>query len=178
MQDSLKITSLNHEDIKFLKRQLRKSYFVWLIFSLFSVVFPCSVIYAIISNKKEELHYKVFYILLVLLFFGLWIYFTIRGIIDAVKEQQNLLLQQKIEGSITVLEKQMVTIEGNDSDTDTYQIKMYSEVEEKHKNIWIDQKYYDKIQVGDVMWIEYYLDCNYIKTLVINGQNIKSKIFR
>lgn len=175
MEQILKITSLNNEDIKFLKGQLKKGYLVWLIFSLFSIVFPFSAIYGIINNK--ELDDKVFYILLVFVFFGLWIYLTVMGIRDTVKEQQNLLLQTKIEGNIKVLEKEIVTIEGHDSDTDTYRIKMYSEVEEKYKSIWIDQKDYDKIQVGDSIWIEYFLDCNYIKTLLFDGQKIKSKIF-
>ncbi|WP_289659837.1 hypothetical protein [Flavobacterium panacagri] len=154
---------------------MNKHYLGWLVFSLFSIVFPCSAIYATITNK--ELDDKAFPILIVIVIFGFWIYVTIMGIIDTIKEQQNLLLQKKVEGNIIVLEKERIVIKGEDSDTDSYQIKMYSEVEEKHKSIWINQKYYEKIQIGNSMWIEYYLDCNYIKTLLLDGKNIKSKGF-
>ncbi|PBJ15707.1 hypothetical protein [Flavobacterium sp. ACN6] len=176
MPQTLKITSLTNEDIKFLKTKLKKSYLGWLIFSLFSVVFPAFCIYAIITN--DELEDKGFLILIVLIIFGLWIYLTIRGILDTIKEQQNLLSQTKIEGDTIVLEKEIVTIEGHESDSTSHQIKIYSAVEEKHKSIWINQKYYEKIQIGDSIWIEYFLDCNYIKTLRFDGQNIKSKTFR
>lgn len=176
MHQTLKIVSLTNDDIKFLKRKLKKNYLGWLIFSLFSVVFPGFGIYATITN--EELDDKAFPILIIVIIFGFWIYLTIKGILETIKEQQNLLFQTKIEGNIIVLEKEIVTIEGYESDSTSYEIKVYSEIEEKHRNISVNQKYYNKIQIGDSLWIEYYLTSNYIQTLLFNGENIKSKSFR
>ncbi|OXB09226.1 hypothetical protein B0A81_06505 [Flavobacterium plurextorum] len=176
MQQTLKNTTLNDEDIKFLKRQLKKGYLTWIIFSLFSIVFPGVCIYMIITN--EEISDKATPILAVIIIFGFWIYITIKAIIDTTKEQQNLLLQKKVEGNIIVLEKEIITTKGHEAnDTDSYEITIYSEIEEKHKNISVKKKYYEKIQIGDVLWIEYYLDSNYIKTLIFKQQDIKSKYF-
>ena len=52
MQQTLKNTTLNDEDIKFLKRQLKKGYLTWIIFSLFSIVSPGVCIYMIITNEE------------------------------------------------------------------------------------------------------------------------------
>ena len=176
MHQTLKNTTLNDEDIKFLKRQLKKGYLTWIIFSLFSIVSPGVCIYMIITN--EEISDKATPILAVIIIFGFWIYITIKAIIDTTKEQQNLLLQKKVEGNIIVLEKEIITTKGHEAnDTDSYEITIYSEIEEKHKNISVKKKYYEKIQIGDMLWIEYYLDSNYIKTLIFEQQDIKSKYF-
>lgn len=175
MQQTLKITSLTDEDIKFLKKQVRKGYLTWSIFSIITIVFPFSCVYLIITN--EELTDKIFSIFMVLIIFGFWIYATIRAIIDINKDRKYLLLQKKIEGNSIVLEKEIVTIEGHDSDRDSYQIKIYSDVEEKHRIIEVTKKYYELIQTGDSLWIEYYLDSNYIKTLIFDKIDSKYKNF-
>ncbi|HEY1194046.1 hypothetical protein [Flavobacterium sp.] len=175
MQQTLKITSLTDEDVKFLKRQVKKGFLTWSIFSLITIVFPFSCIYAIITN--EELTDKLFPILIVLIIFGFWIYVTIRAIIDISKDRKYLLLQKKIEGNSIVLQKEIVTIERHESDRDSYQIKIYSDVEEKHRKIEVDKKYYERIQIGDSLWIEYYLDSNYIKTLEFDKMDSKYKSF-
>jgi hypothetical protein len=174
-QQFLEIKPLKDEDIKFLKKKVYFGYRVWLIFSLVSIVFPFFMIYSIFTSDIED---KKFPILVVIVIFGFWPYVTITGLKDIRRQQKNLLFQKKIEGNIEVLKKEIITIEGHDSDTLSYELKIYSEIEEKYKNISIRQKYYDKIQVGNFIWIEYFIDSNDIKTLIFEEQNIKSKYFR
>ncbi|MEA9412671.1 hypothetical protein [Flavobacterium sp. PL02] len=176
MQQILEIKDINDEDIKFLKKELNYGYKIWLFFSLFSIVFPCICIYQIFDNP--EIIDKTIPLLAVIIIFGFWAYVTIGGFKSMIKEQQNLLLQKKIEGNIIVLEKEIITIKGHESnDSYSYELKIYSEIERIHKNISIDEKYYDKIQKGNLIWLEYFSDCNYIKTLIFEQQNIKNKTF-
>ncbi|MBL0737952.1 hypothetical protein JI750_13685 [Flavobacterium sp. GN10] len=93
------------------------------------------------------------------------------------EEKENLLLQKKIEGNLKVLEKEIVTNEGYESDTLSYEITIYSEIEQKHRNISINRKDYDKIEVGDFVGITYFTDNTSIKTLLFKDQNLKYKSF-
>ncbi len=114
---------------------------------------------------------------MVIICFGFWTYVTLKGIKVTIKEKQNLFSQRKVTGYLEILDKEIITIKGDESDTYSYELSIYSDLEGKTKNISIMEKDYDKIKVGDVAWIEYYLDCNYIKTLKFGEQNIKYKKF-
>jgi hypothetical protein len=176
MEQELEIKTLNIDDIKFLKQKLNFGFSVLFFFSLFSIIFPGLCIYLIFIN--DDITEKAFPFFGVIICFGFWTYVTLKGIRKTIKEKQNLYLQKKIQGNVMVLGKEIVRIKGDEAnDTFLYEIKIYSEIEKKDKKISILEKYYDKIQIGNFLWIEYYLDCNYIKTINFDGQNIKYKIF-
>ncbi|KIQ20104.1 hypothetical protein RT99_13475 [Flavobacterium sp. MEB061] len=73
--------------------------------------------------------------------------------------------QRKVTGNLEILDKETITIKGDDSDTYSCELSIYSDLEGKNKTISITEKDYTKIKVGDILWIEYYLDCHYIKTV-------------
>jgi len=170
-----KLESLNAEDIKFLKSELYSSVRILFFFSLFSIVFPGFCIYRIFIDP--DITDKKFAFFMVIICFGFWTYVTLKGIKVTIKEKQNLFSQRKVPGYLEILDKEIITIKGDESDTYSYELSIYSDLEGKTKSISIMEKDYDKIKVGDVAWIEYYLDCNYIKTLKFGEQNIKYKKF-
>lgn len=177
MLEQLEYKPLNPEDIKFLKRKFFYGVRVLFLLALFSIALPGFFIYRIFidSNITD----KTFSFFMVIICFGFWTYVTIKGIKKIVQEKQNLYSQKKIAGNVKVLEKEIITIEGDESnDTYSYELKIYSEIENKHKKISILKKYYEKIQIGEILWIEYYLDCNYIKTLNFENEKIKHKTFK
>lgn len=170
-----KLESLNAEDIKFLKSELYSSVRILFFLSLFSIVFPGFCIYRILIDP--DMIDKTFPFFMVMICFGFWTYVTLKGIKVTIKEKQNLFSQSKVIGNLEILDKEIITIKGDESDTYSYELSIYSDLEGKTKNISIMKKDYDKIKVGDVAWIEYYLDCNYIKTLKFGEQNMKYKKF-
>ena len=176
MKQELSIKELNIGDIKYLKKELNFGFKILFFLILLSVIFPCFCIYYISINSK--IAEKTFSLLYVIICFGFWIYLTFKGIKKIVREKQKLYSQKRIEGNVEVLEKKVIRIKGDESnDTFSYQIKFFSEIEEKYKYISILENYYKKMQVGDFLFIEYYLECDYIKTLIFEEQNIKYKIF-
>ena len=175
MLQNLEFKSLNAEDIKFLKSELYSSVRILFFLSLFSIVFPGFCIYRIlIDSAMTDKTYAFF---MVIICFGFWTYLTLKGIKVTIKEKQNLFSQRKVTGNLEILDKEIITIKGDESDTYSYELSIYSDLEGKNKNISIMKKDYNKIKVGDVAWIEYYLDCNYIKTLKFGEQNMKYKKF-
>lgn len=170
-----KLESLNAEDIKFLKSELYSSVSILFFLSLFSIVFPVFCIYRIFIDP--DMTDKTFAFFMVIICFGFWTYLTLKGIKVTIKEKKNLFSQRKVTGNLEILNKEIITIKGDESDTYSYELSIYSDLEGKTKNISIMKKDYDKIKVGDVAWIEYYLDCNYIKTLKFGEQNMKYKKF-
>lgn len=176
MLQKLEFESLNAEDIKFLKKELYFGVRVLFFLSLFSILFPGFCIYRIFTDSN--ISDKPFVFFMVIICFGFWTYLTLKGIKETIKEKQNLLLQKKVIGNLQILDKEIITIKGDESnDTYSYELNIYSDLEGKNKNISILKKNYDKIKVGDLVWIEYYLDCNYIKTLKFEDQYIKYKRF-
>lgn len=170
-----KLESLNAEDIKFLKSELYSSVRILFFLSLFSIVFPGFCIYGIFIDP--DMTDKTFAFFMVIICFGFWTYVTLKGIKVTIKENKNLFSQKKVTGNLEILDKEIITIKGDESDTYSYELSIYSDLEGKTKNISIMKKDFDKIKVGDVAWIEYYLDCNYIKTLKFGEQNMKYKKF-
>ena len=170
-----KLESLNAEDIKFLKSELYSSVRILFFLSLFSIVFPVFCIYRIFIDP--DMTDKTFAFFMVIICFGFWTYLTLKGIKVTINENKNLFSQRKVTGNLEILNKEIITIKGDESDTYSYELSIYSDLEGKTKNISIMKKDYDKIKVGDVAWIEYYLDCNYIKTLKFGEQNMKYKKF-
>lgn len=73
----------------------------------------------------------------IIVIFGFWTYAAIKAMITTREEKQNLLLQKNIEGNLKVLEKEIVTNEDYVSDTLSCEITIYSEIEQKHRNILI-----------------------------------------
>lgn len=175
MLQKLEFKSLNAEDIKFLKSELYSSVRILFFLSIFSIVFPGFCIYRISINP--DMTDKPFAFFMVIICFGFWTYLTLNGIKLTIKEKQNLFSQRKVTGNLEILDKEIITIKGDDSDTYSYELSIYSDLEEKNKSLSIMKKDYDKIKVGDVVWIEYYLDCHYIKTLKFGEQNMKYKKF-
>jgi len=175
MQEILEIKELNTDDIKFLKRELKKTYLLLFFLSLYSIVLPIYLIYLIINKPDKE--DKGFGLLMVLVIFSFWTYTTIKAIPKTREEKQRLLLQKKIEGNVQVVEKEIVTNEGYESDTLSYEIAIYSQVEEKYRNISIDKKEYAKIEVGDFVRITYFTDNTSIKTLIFKEHHLKYKSF-
>ncbi|WP_264553340.1 hypothetical protein [Flavobacterium sp. N2038] len=175
MQEILEIKELNTEDIKFLKGELKKTYVFLFCLSLFSIVLPGYLIYLIFTNPDIE--DGGFAVLMVIIVFGFWTYVGINGMIKSREEKQGLLLQKKIEGNVKVVKKEIVTNEGHDSDTLSHEITIYSQIEEKYRNISIYKKDYDKIEVGDFMRITYFTDNTSIKALIFKEQNLKYKSF-
>lgn len=177
MKQKLEIKTLSNEDIKFLKEQLNCGYKILFFISLISIGFPSFCIYLILIDTT--ITEKTLAFLGIIVCFGFWTYLTFNRMKKVIKEKRNLNLQEKIEGNIEVLDKEIITIDGDDSnDTYLYLLKVYSEIEKKYKNISVMEKHYNKIQIGKFIWIEYYLDCNYIKTLVFEKENINYKVFR
>ena len=170
-----KLESLNAEDIKFLKSELYSSVRILFFLSLFSIVFPVFCIYRIFIDP--DMTDKTFAFFMVIICFGFWTYLTLKGIKVTINENKNLFSQRKVTGNLEILNKEIITIKGDESDTYSYELSIYSDLEGKTKIISIMKKDYDKIKVGDVAWIEYYLDCNYIKTLKFGEQNMKYKKF-
>ena len=175
MLQNLEFKSLNAEDIKFLKSELYSSVRILFFLSLFSIVFPGFCIYRILIDSN--IIDKIFALFMVIICFGFWSFITMKGLKGMVKEKRNLLLQKKIIGNIEILEKEIKIIKGDENDTYSYELKFFFDLEGKNKSISIMKKNYDIIKVEDIAWIEYYLDCNYIKTLKFNGQNLKYKRF-
>ena len=175
MHEILEIKELNTDDIKFLKRELKKTYLFLFFLSLFSIVLPIYIIY-LITNKPDN-NDKGFAFLMVLVIFGFWTYTAIKEMIKTREEKQGLLLQKKIEGNVKVVEKEIVTNEGYESDTLSYEIAIYSQIEEKYRNISIKKKEYDKIEIGDFISITYFTDNTSIKTLIFKEQHLKYKSF-
>ncbi len=176
MKQKLEFDTLNSEDIKFLKSELYLGYRILFFLSLFSIVFPVFCIYSIFINSN--ITDKTFPLFMIIICFGFWTYLTLKGFKATIKEKQNLFLQKKVKGYLEIIDKEIITIKSDESnDTHSYEIKIYSEIEEKNKNIIIDRNKYEKIQIGNFVWIEYYLDCNYIKTLIFNEEKIKYKTF-
>ena len=177
MLEELEYKPLNPEDIKFLKSKFYYGVRVLFFLSLFSIVFPIFCIYRI--SIDSDITDKTFAFFMVLICFGFWTYVTIKGIKKTVQEKQNLYSQKKIIGNVKVLEKEIITIAGIESnDTYSYELKIFSRIENKHKKISIIKKYYEKIQIGEILWIEYYLDSSYIKTLIFEKEKISYKIFK
>lgn|GEM_PF-2030751 len=175
MHEILEIKELNTEDIKFLKKELKKTYALSFFLSLLGIVLPIYLIYLTVTNS--DLEDKGFPLLMIIVIFGFWTYAAIKAMITTREEKQNLLLQKKIEGNLKVLEKEIVTNEGYESDTQSYEITIYSEIEEKHRNISINRKDYDKIEVGDFLGITYFTDNTSIKALIFKEQDLKYKSF-
>ena len=71
----------------------------------------------------------------------------IKGIKVTIKEKQNLFSQRKVTGYLEILDKEIITIKGDESDTYSYELSIYSDLEGKTKNISIMEKDYDKIKV-------------------------------
>lgn len=175
MHEILEIKELNTEDIQFLKRDLKKSYMVALFLALIGIVLPAYFIYLItVKSYAED---KEFALLMVIVVFSFWTYIAVKGIIDVREEKQNLLLQKKIEGNVSILKKEVVTNEGYESDTLSHEITIYSPIEEKYRNISIYKKDYNQIQVGDFVKITYFTDNTSIKDLIFEDRNLKSKYF-
>ncbi|OXA82056.1 hypothetical protein B0A65_01460 [Flavobacterium frigidimaris] len=95
---------------------------------------------------------------MVLIIFGFWTFTTIKAMVKTREEKQGLLLQKKVEGNVKVVKKEIVTNEGYESDTLTYEIAIYSQIEGKYKNISIEKKEYDKIEIGDFIRITFFTD--------------------
>ena len=176
MLKQLEYRPLNDKDIRFLKSKFHYGVRVLFFLSLFSIAFPGFCIYQIFINP--DISDKTFPFFIVIIYFGFWTYLTIKGIKKTVQEKQNLFSQKKLVGNVTVLEKEIITIKEDESnDTYSYELKIFSVLENSHKKISIPEKYYRKIQIGEILWIEYYLDCNYIKTLIFKEEKIKDKKF-
>jgi len=175
MLQKLEFKSLNAEDIKFLKSELYSSVRILFFLSLFSIVFPGFCIYRIFIDP--DMTEKTFAFFMVIICFGFWTYVTLKGMKASIKEKKNLFSQRKVMGNLEILGKEIITIKGDDSDTYSYELSIYSDLEGKNKTISIMKKDYEKIKVGDIAWIEYYLDCHYIKTLKFGEQNLKYKKF-
>lgn len=45
---------------------------------------------------------------MVIVVFSFWTYIAVKGIIDVREEKQNLLLQKKIEGNVSILKKKLL----------------------------------------------------------------------
>ena len=114
---------------------------------------------------------------MVLFIFGFWELTTILGFKKVIKEKQNLNSQKKIVGDVKILEKEIKIVKGSDDDIFYYLLKIYSDFEDKQKQISIDKRDYDVIEIETFIWIEYFFDSNYIKSLVYRERNINNKNF-
>ncbi|GAA3740188.1 hypothetical protein GCM10022422_24670 [Flavobacterium ginsengisoli] len=175
MQEILEIKELNTEDIKFLKRKLKKGYILLVLLALFSIVLPIYLIY--LAVQKQDNEDKGFAILMILVVFGFWIYITIQALITVLERKRGLFFQKKIEGNVKVLKKEIVTHEGYDSDTISHEITIYSPIEEKYRNVSIYERDYQKIETGDFISITYFTMNTSIKALIFKDKNLKYKSF-
>lgn len=134
MEQKLEIKTLSIEDKFFLKKQLKLGYKILFFISLISIGFPSFCIYQIFINPT--ITEKTLAFLGIIVCFGFWTYLTFNRMKKVIKEKRNLNLQEKIEGNIEVLDKEIITIDGdNSNDTYLYLLKVYSEIEKKYKNI-------------------------------------------
>jgi len=175
MQETLEIKELNTDDIKFLKRKLNQGYVLSFFSVLFFIVLPIYLIYLAINKPEDE--ERGFAILMIVVIFAFWIYVTIQAIIMVVERKRGLLLQKKIEGNTKVLKKEILNDKGFDSDRPSHEITIYSQVEEKYRNVSIHERDYEKIEIDDFVSITYFTMNTSIKALIFKDKNLKYKHF-
>ncbi|WP_433830746.1 hypothetical protein [Flavobacterium anhuiense] len=171
MHETLELKELNTEDIKFLRQLLKKGYVMLFFLFLCFIVLPSYLIFLAINMPEDE--NGGFAILMIIVIFGLWIYFTIQAMITVIERKRGLLLQKKIEGNVKILKKEILNDKGFDSDTPSYEITIYSPVEEKYRNVSIMKSDYEKIEIGDFISIAYFTMNTSIKALIFKEKNLK-----
>ena len=91
-------------------------------------------------------------------------YIIIKGIERTKNLKNNLLKQRKIVGYFKVIEKE-ITNKNDPDEWSHYVIKIFSEIENKNKYIFLNRTDYRRINIEDSIYIEYFTDSNIIKIL-------------
>lgn len=86
--------------------------------------------------------------------------------------EENLDKQKKIVGSFKVLEK--IITNQHDSDSTSHNvIRIFSEIENRDKFIFLDNGNFRKLVVDDCIYLEYFTDMNLIKILEFNNRKLE-----
>lgn len=177
MTPDLQIVGLSKDDISFLKNKLHKWVAIFILISIVTILFPGFIIFKVIS-KPEAISEKIIPILATIICFGYWTYVTLRIPGKIILENRNLLTQFKIQGRTKILSKERIRNDFEDNDAFSYVLTIRSEIENIRKHIIVPFPFYEKIQTGNSIWIEYFSYSYYIKTLSFEGQEIKNVSFR
>ena len=169
MTQNLEIKYLDSEDIKYLNQKLIVSYFVTLFLALTSIIF-CFVIYSMLKT------HRIFEIVIMTFVFFIIIILTVWKIKSNLDEKRKLYSQKKIIGSLEILGKNIVVDRAETYAKYSYEIEVNSKIDNFKTSIEIRKKYFDIIEVGNLIWIEYYSDSYYIIKLKFEEQEIRSNI--
>lgn len=112
------------------------------------------------------------FIILEIVFLSVFTYALIKGFERNIKWKKNLDKQKKIAGSFKVLEK--IITNQHDSDSTSHNvIRIFSEIENKDKFIFMDNGNFRKLVVDDCIYLEYFTDMNLIKILEFNNRKLE-----
>jgi hypothetical protein len=160
---------LTTEDILYLTNELntRKVYTVlWIVILLLL----CYGFYALNFKNNSSNYFKPA-IFLEVVVLGMLFYITAKGIERDINLKRKLLDQKKIVGHLKVLEKDITNQNDSDSSSE-YVIKVFSNIENKNKYIFLKGKDYRRINLDDLIYIEYFSDSNIIKILSFQNQKL------
>jgi hypothetical protein len=165
---------LTEDDISYLTKEL-KTRNVYKIFWIIVLLLLFYGFYTLnFTNKSSDIIDR-FAIVLELIALGMLTYMLTKGIERDINLKRNLLNQQKIIGYFTVIEKE-ITNKNDSDDWSHYVIKMFSEIENKNKYIFLNATDYRRISIDDSIYIEYFTDSNIIK--ILNYKNRKLEYLR
>ena len=167
----MKEVELSKEDILFLNEKLKRYKFT----SIFGAVFIMLLylgFYFLNFHKESFSNIDGFGIFIELIFLSVLTYALIKSFERNRNLKQNLLIQKKILGYFKVLEKEITNKNERDSSSHCF-IKVFSEIQNKHKYIFLNQKDYNIIEVNDSVYIEYFTDSNLIKILELKNKKLE-----
>lgn len=163
---------LTEDDILYLKEKIKEyyRYSILLVIILFCLYYG---FYYLNFSKQIPSHESIFdgFIILEIAFLGLLTYALIKGFERNVKWKKNLYKQKKITGSFKVLEK--IITNQHDSDSTSHNVlRIFSEIEKKHKYIFLDNDNFRKLTVEDFIYLEYFTDSDLIKILEFKNRKL------
>lgn len=156
-------SELTKDDLTFLKKQI-KSFRNGTIYSIIFLSLLYYAFYYLNFPLKKSGSIHGFGIILQLIVLGMLTYIIIKGIERTKNLKNNLLKQRKIVGYFKVIEKE-ITNKNDPDEWSHYVIKIFSEIENKNKYIFLNRTDYRRINIEDSIYIEYFTDSNIIKIL-------------
>ncbi|MEN2400175.1 hypothetical protein GKZ90_0010325 [Flavobacterium sp. MC2016-06] len=164
---------LTENDILYLKKELNE---YW-VYSVFWVIIFIGLYYWFFysnfygENADSFSFLSAIFLLVALVFFS---YILVMGIQRNIKLHRNLLKQKKIIGDFKVIEKEIVGKDDSDS-ANQYAITIFSEIENKPKHLFLSYKDYNRINIDDLVYVEYFTDSGFIKFLEFENRKLEYK---
>ncbi|MBE8724369.1 hypothetical protein [Flavobacterium hungaricum] len=163
-------TALTKEELDDLKQKIR---------SYERIFYGCIVVTAFIfygfyyfnSSEKNTEPISKSALLMELLISLCLIGVIIKGYKTQAKFKKNLSNQMIIKGSFKILEKR-ITNQHRSNTTRHNVLRIFSELENKDKFIYMDNDDFKRVNVDDVIYLEYFTDCDLIKVLELNNRKL------